>query len=101
MRGQWPDYYGKQQVSTPSPLPPPPLPLLFSTFHSKMCFLLPPPPPTGRVAESIDPAGSGAGIGDDGHLGLMLPDLKNRVEGLPGADQCELYVIKVRVKGPW
>lgn len=52
-----------------------------------------------RLAESIDPAGSGAGLGSDGHLGLIVPDIKIRVEGLQGADRCgsELYVFKVRV----
>ncbi|CAM9192953.1 unnamed protein product, partial [Scytosiphon promiscuus] len=49
-----------------------------------------------RLAESIDPAGSGAGLGSDGHLGLVVPDIKIRVEGLQGADRCgsELYVFK-------
>lgn len=49
-----------------------------------------------RVAESIDPAGSGVGLTSDGLLGLVIPDIKIRVEGLPGAERCEGYVFKVR-----
>lgn len=48
-----------------------------------------------RVTESIDPADGGAGFGADGHLGLIAPDIKIRVEGLPGADCCDLYAFKV------
>ncbi|CAN0369111.1 unnamed protein product, partial [Ectocarpus sp. 12 AP-2014] len=43
-----------------------------------------------RVTESIDPADGGVGLGADGHLGLIAPDIKIRVEGLPGADSCDL-----------
>lgn len=48
-----------------------------------------------RVTESIDPADGGVGLGADGHLGLIAPDIKIRVEGLPGADSCDLYAFKV------
>ena len=57
-------------------------------------YFLPPSP--SRVAESIDPADSGVGLASDGHLGLAVPDIKVRVEGLPGAERCDDYVFKVR-----
>lgn len=49
-----------------------------------------------RVAESIDPAGSGVVLAADGHLGLAVPDIKVRVEGLPGAESCDDHVFKVQ-----
>lgn len=62
------------------------------SFHFAVFFAAPP----SRVAESIDPADSGVGLASDGHLGLAVPDIKVRVEGLPGAERCDDYVFKVR-----
>lgn len=63
--------------------------------YDPLLLSIPPHLLSNRVAESIDPAGSGVGLGSDGHLGLMVPDVKIRVEGLPGSDRCGDYVFKV------